>query len=123
MKKIIFISNYHVEGSELEVINQTLLHEIAHAHQFKDGRRNEYGARIKPHGVEFYKSCTHVGALHQRCSENAYSLAQPNSKYNLWCTHCGKTYTMNRYPGRRSCSTCHPGGFNEKYLLDFKKNY
>lgn len=101
-----------------EFIVDTLLHEIAHAIAYEVYK--DYG-----HGVGWKKVCVAIGAKPERCfSFKKDNIIQPNSKYTLLCSHCGKITPVNRRPKyNKSCGTCYPKKYNDDFKMTLTQNY
>lgn len=96
-------------------IQNTILHEIAHAFSY-----HLYGVHGRGHDAKWRSIAQQIGCSGDRCSSG---YEQPESKYTLSCGECGKEYSMHRAPKvERSCGECSPK-FDRKYLLTVTQNY
>ena len=122
-KKRIELSSYLVElnTEKVDVIKDTILHEIAHAIAFSlygyDGGAD--------HGPKWQRIAKSIGCDGKRLHDNAETpLKQPKSKYTLVCTTCDNQIKKHRKPTRRSsCAKCDSSGFNNDYILEIRQNY
>jgi predicted SprT family Zn-dependent metalloprotease len=96
-RKVIEFSLYYIESS-WEEIEDTLLHEVAHA---------LVGPHVN-HGPEWKAMAIRVGARPDRVTETAVSTAKHN--YLLKCSGCGRQWRRHRLQRRHfgaKCGTCH----------------
>ena len=106
--KKITLSRWYVEQNTEELVEDTILHEIAHALDYLDrGYSN--------HDINWKKICIRIGANPKRCSKE---VDKPEGHYKYSVTCCGKTYGKHRMSGFRtySCPKC-------RKPIKFKKNY
>lgn len=97
-------------------IQNTILHEIAHAFSYKLYGRNGAG-----HCKKWRSIAKQIGCSGERCSSG---YEQPDSKYTLICETCGKESPMHRKPKvNRSCGSCSPRVYNEKFIMTLRQNY
>lgn len=112
--KRIGLSKPLTEANEVEQVQDTILHEIAHA----------IAGHAAGHGPEWKRVCVEIGAKPERCytEEDTVIIA---GKYKAVCGGCGKTFTRHkRVPrGRRQACLCqnHVKDWNKKKLLVYKK--
>jgi predicted SprT family Zn-dependent metalloprotease len=99
-------------------INDTMLHEIAHALSYKI-----HGRRGMGHCKRWVHVAKSIGCNGIRC----YDSSQVNNiehKYSLICDTCGGNYPRHRRPRQEySCAKCEPKRFNSKYLLRVVQNF
>ena len=119
-RRVIGLSLPLVEGNldNFTQINDTILHEIAHAISHEIHGRKGMG-----HG-EFWKHVARsIGCNAKRCY-NINSVNTPQYKYTLTCDSCGKVSHARRMGSSQySCGTCSPRKFNEDFILKVVKNY
>lgn len=105
-----------------EKIQDTILHEIAHALvRIRHGRYNEYGRKIKSHGIEWKTMCVEIGADPIRCYTSS-KVKTPTGKYVYECPSCGIKITQHRKTNKKSaCSVCckkyNNNKFSEKFIF------
>jgi len=106
-RKIISISKYLTAiNPEIEVQN-TILHEIAHA------------ITLEGHTKRFYQKCKEIGCPSKRTINVTNSV---EGKYLYECRNCGKIHNFHKRIKRAySCGFCSKT-FNNKYLLILKEN-
>lgn len=110
-KKLIEVSVYTIENSK-ESIEDTILHEMAHA--FAGNRNN--------HNKIWQRWCRLLGANPDRqtngkCSPETFKKIKEVAKYIGTCPVCSITVAKHKIPVREaSCGKCSPI-FNEKYIL------
>ena len=99
-------------------INDTMLHEIAHALSYKI-----HGDRGSGHCKRWVHVAKSIGCNGIRC----YDSSQVNNiehKYSLICDTCGGNYPRHRKPRQEySCAKCEPKRFNSKYLIRVEQNF
>lgn len=94
-KKVIHFSGHYLLKTPVEEIEDTLLHEIAHALCGFDAG----------HGPIWKAKAIEVGARPQRCAdERSISTAKPN--YVIRCENCGWSVERFRMRRRNFGSTC-----------------
>ncbi len=107
--KRIRISRHHIAGSSVDLVVDTILHEIAHAIDFENRGRSG-------HDAEWRRVAVSVGAT-PRATKVAYNIAKPTYKYDILCPECGKLGSRNRKSsGRYYCRKCNS-------QVKFKQNY
>ena len=98
--------------NKLEEVQDTILHEIAHA-------------LVGPnhgHNVVWKEKAYEIGCRPVRCYSNS-NVNTPEAKYEAKCVGCGKTHKKHRKPKRiSSCGKCSGGRFNHEYKLEFYEN-
>jgi predicted SprT family Zn-dependent metalloprotease len=106
--KKISLSRWYVENNEEALVEDTILHEIAHALDYLE-------RGYSSHDKHWKKICVRIGARPERCSKNA-DKPEGHYKYSVVC--CGKTYGKHRKSRGRtySCPQC-------RKRLKFVKNY
>ena len=99
-------------------INDTILHEIAHALSYKI-----HGRRGSGHCKRWVHVAKSIGCNGIRC----YDSTQVNNiehKYTLVCDTCGAENPRHRRPRQDySCSRCEPNKFDDRYLLRVVQNF
>jgi len=99
-------------------INDTILHEIAHALSYKI-----HGRRGMGHCKRWVHVAKSIGCNGIRC----YDSTQVNNiehKYTLVCDTCGGENPRHRRPRQDySCAKCEPKRFDERYLLRVVQNF
>tara|TARA_B100000900_G_scaffold399712_1_gene402559 strand:+ start:236 stop:766 length:531 start_codon:yes stop_codon:yes gene_type:complete len=99
-------------------INDTILHEIAHALSYKI-----HGRRGMGHCKRWVHVAKSIGCNGIRC----YDSTQVNNiehKYTLVCDTCGGENPRHRRPRQDySCAKCEPKKFDERYLLRVVQNF
>jgi predicted SprT family Zn-dependent metalloprotease len=96
--KIIELSCHFVERNTLDLIRDTLLHEIAHA-------------LVGPghgHDAVWKAMCVRVGAKPERLSDEAH---MPQGRWQATCEGCGMRHHKHRRPKRMKgwyCCRCGP---------------
>lgn len=81
--------------NDAPVIEDTILHEIAHALTPGDG-----------HGAAWRAACLRLGAKPERCAADG-EVALPPAPYALVCDRCGARYPrFRRSRGRYACGRC-----------------
>lgn len=96
-----------------EKVENTILHEIAHA----------LVGYIHGHDEVWRQKCLEIGGNGKTCSDDHVRV---QASYKAQCPHCGKEYSKFRQTKiRRACSDCcqkyNFGKFTEKFLLCFEK--
>lgn len=105
-KRHIVLSEYALKISTASV-EDTILHEIAHALEPWDA-----------HGPRWAAQCVRLGAAPTRCKPGLN--APP--KWIATCATCGRVSKKNRLTNRkRSCALCSHGVYNEKYRLTYRQ--
>ena len=111
--KRIGLSQPLTEANEVEQVQDTILHEIAHA----------IAGFAAGHGPEWKKVCVRIGCKPERCysSEDTNVIA---GKYRAVCGGCGKVFNRHkRVPqGRKTACLCqnHIKDWSKKKLLEYK---
>ena len=113
--KVIGLSRKLVLLNDVEKVEDTILHEIAHA----------IAGHKAGHGIEWKNVCVRIGAKPERC----YDTSKTNNvelKYHAKCGACGKEYQKSRLvkkERKRSCY-CQVGkDWNNRVLLEYKARY
>lgn len=121
-RRVVAVSEWHLNESPLDTVMDTLLHEVAHA--CAAVYDNHYG-----HGDPWKRWCRALGAVPSRCGTDQRVKPPPRAPYK-WqavCGRCGKTYKRRRITERlRSGSTCLcvrglSRGARVAFLLDWKR--
>jgi len=115
-KKVLDVSAWLVRKNGFRRIENTILHEIAHAIEY-----NEYGKT--DHGPRWQRIARAIGCDGKRCftSDNT---ELPEPKYYLVCPNCGKKSRRHRKPkASYACGTCCTNGYDEKYKLILQQNH
>ncbi len=108
-QKRITISRHLVEAGDLQVVEQVLLHEIAHA----------LCGQAAGHGKIWRAKATELGYLHQRI--DGTPLAKQVAKYRGVCPG-GHEHYRSRKPARMlSCKLCAPS-FSRRYLITWSES-
>lgn len=108
-QKRITISRHLVEAGDMHVVEQVLLHEIAHA----------LCGQAAGHGKIWKAKATELGYLHQRI--DGTPLAKQVAKYRGVCPG-GHEHFRSRRPIRMlSCKLCAPS-FSRRYLISWVEN-
>jgi predicted SprT family Zn-dependent metalloprotease len=114
-RKLITLSHTLVELNIEAVVEQTILHEVAHA-------------VVGPHhghGPVWRRKAIEIGHTGNRCyGEN---VATPKKlgihPWNLVCDTCGSKYPRLKRTSRTfSCTKCNPRRFDERYILRLERN-
>lgn len=106
----ITLSKHLVLLNDIDVVRNTILHEIAHA--LVDPK---YG-----HNWVWRQKALEIGCDGNRCYSSKKVNGVPKNVVAK-CTYCGYEYKRLRMPSRKkSCGKC-DNVFNEKYLLEFKR--
>ena len=105
------------ENTNFKSIEDTILHEIAHALTYE-----KYGDKASNHGKEWKEIAKSIGCSGDRCY-NLDEIKTPEAKYKYKCPECG--YTYNRYRRIKdnkplSCSDCCDNYNNGKYSEKYK---
>ena len=108
-QKRITISRHLVEAGNMHVVEQVLLHEIAHA----------LAGQAAGHGKTWKAKASELGYLHQRI--DGTPLAKQVAKYKGVCP-VGHEHFRSRQPARLlSCKLCAPS-FSRRYLIIWSEN-
>lgn len=97
-EKRIELSIYFVTNNSLEAVEDTILHEIAHALAGPEAGHGEHWKRV----------CRQIGAIPERCDSTA---RMPKGHWRGVCAKCGLEYTRYRRPLRNrqyACRSCGP---------------
>jgi len=111
--KRIGLSEPLTEANDVAQVQDTILHEIAHA----------IAGFAAGHGPEWKKVCVRIGCKPERCysSEDTTTIA---GKYRAVCGGCGKVFNRHkRVPqGRKTACLCqnHIKDWSKKQLLEYK---
>ena len=107
--KKITLSKWYAELNEEDDVEDTILHEIAHALSFI-----RYGREGKGHGRLWRKVCREIGATPERVHKGILEYPNNHHKYVDKC--CGKTYRRHRMSLSRMyyCPSC-KGSLYTKY--------
>jgi predicted SprT family Zn-dependent metalloprotease len=118
--KTIGLSKYLLPHMSDAMIEDTILHEIAHA---------LVGSR-HGHDRVWQRKAMEIGCNGKRCYNPQKELANyettlaVQSKYTLTCPTCGRKSALHRKPKRdRSCGKCSGGTYNPKHKLILTQNY
>ncbi len=99
-------------------INDTILHEIAHALSYKI-----HGRRGMGHCKRWVHVAKSIGCNGIRCY-NSDEVNKIEHKYTLVCDTCGGENPRHRRPRQDySCAKCEPNKFDERYLLRVVQNF
>jgi len=96
--------------NDIDVIKNTILHEIAHA---------LVGCR-QGHNEIWKRKALEIGCNGNRVCRNGVKV---EGKYVAECDGCGKTYYIHRVKKHHSsCGSCSGGTYNYLFKLNFKLN-
>jgi predicted SprT family Zn-dependent metalloprotease len=102
-----FMSDYDVKD--------TILHEIAHALDWRERGESD-------HGPEWRRWAVKVGANPSRLTKLSKEITA-KSKYTLICPNGHKVPAHRKRKRESSCAKCDPNGFNEKFKFTVKQNW
>jgi len=98
-------------------INDTILHEIAHALSYKIHSSKGLG-----HCKRWVHVAKSIGCNGKRCYDSS-QVNKIESKYSLVCDTCGGNYPRHRKPRTEySCANCSPT-YDKRYLLRVVQNF
>jgi predicted SprT family Zn-dependent metalloprotease len=108
---VIGLSTYLLPSMDLDIVTNTILHEIAHA----------LVGSGHGHGHIWRRKALEIGCDGERCSsleidENSVA------KYVATCPDCGQKYNKHRRPKRLGCCRC-IGGFDSSRALTYVQQY
>lgn len=109
-KRKITLSLHYVDRNTVDLVQDTILHEIAHA----------LAGPGKGHGPEWKRICVRIGAKPQRCYSTSADM--PEGKYKACCGGCQKVFTKHRIRKSLSytyCIKCGPDKGRLNYSLNF----
>ena len=89
MEEKITLSKWYVELNDEKEVEDTILHEIAHALSFL-----KYGKKGTGHGVLWKQMCRKIGAKPNRIHQGI--VEYPNNHYKYSSTCCGRTWGKHR---------------------------
>ncbi len=107
-KKEISISKHLTALNDEDVVQNTLLHEIAHA---LAGHKAGHGAKWKTITIE-------IGGTPERCFSNT-KVKLPNMKFTAKCGTCSKEFQASR-KRKIACKACCQNFNNGKYSAKFE---
>lgn len=108
-KRKITLSKWYVELNDEDDVEDTILHEIAHALCW-----NKYGNRGTGHGVLWKQICRQIGARPERVHKGILEYPNNHYKYVDSCI-CGKTFKRHRKSkGIYRCPKCGQPLYNKK---------
>ena len=109
-KQKITLSKWYVELNEEKDVEDTILHEIAHALSFL-----KYGRKGTGHGIFWKQMCIKIGAKPNRIHQGVIEYPSNHHKYVDDCA-CGITYKRHRISKERHyrCPKCRQPLFNLK---------
>ena len=112
-EKIIYLSQYLVLLNAEKDVEETILHEIAHA-LVGQGQGHNYIWRAKANAI---------GCSSNRCF--SAEIVQPQGKYKAVCNTCGAVSHKHRMPRKKiACIKCckqyNYGRFSDKYLFLYR---
>ena len=110
--KTISLSEHLTKLNDVDQVQDTILHEIAHA----------LAGPNAGHGRKWQQQCEDIGAKPERCYSSA-AVEQPDPNWVGRCPGCG--YTITRYrlhekSRRVACSTCCQRFAGGKYSEDYR---
>jgi predicted SprT family Zn-dependent metalloprotease len=109
--RIITLSRNLVLLNDRKRVTNTILHEIAHALAGPGNGHNWVWRQI----------ALEIGCNGKRCHSKDDTILVERSLIAT-CPECNIKYERFRMPRRiQSCGVCSVGGFNEKYLLEYKR--
>lgn len=88
-KKIIYLAKWYTELNEQSEVQDTILHEIAHALCYE-----KYGSKGIGHGKLWKNICREIGAIPRSCTTSKLNRPKNHYKYSEHC--CGVTYGRHR---------------------------
>jgi predicted SprT family Zn-dependent metalloprotease len=109
-KHKITLSIHYAERNAIDLVKDTILHEIAHA----------LAGPGKGHGWEWKQICIRIGAKPVRCYSSDADM--PEGKWKACCGGCTKLFTKHRQPKRNGwtyCVKCGPDKGKLSYSLNF----
>jgi len=119
--KTIGLSKYLLPHMKDDKVEDTLLHEIAHAlvgpQHGHDRVWQRQALAIGCNGARCYNAESEFNA-------GSAELLAVQSKYTLTCPTCGKKSPLHRKPKRdRSCGSCSNGTYNPQHKMIVTQNY
>lgn len=120
--RTIRLSKPFVEINQREIVENTILHEIAHA----------IGTPEDGHGPNWKRNARRVGAIPVSCvNQTGLEAALPAGKFQATCSTCQEVYNRHRWTknmnGKLACTLCcrkHNGGqYSAKYVLTFVQRW
>ena len=113
--KKITLSKWYAELNEEDDVEDTILHEIAHALSFI-----RYGRKGKGHGTLWKLVCREIGASPERLHKGILEYPDNHYKYIDDCL-CGDTYRRHRISKNRNyrCPKCRQPLFNRKEKIEW----
>lgn len=116
--KKITLSKWYVELNEEHDVEDTILHEIAHALSYI-----RHGQAGIGHGYLWKKICREIGATPERVHKGIVEYPNNHFKYVDTCA-CGITYKRHRLSSRRGycCPKCFQNLFVEKKDIVIYRN-
>lgn len=116
-KQIISLSRPLTILNSEEVVKDIILHEIAHALDYKIHRN-------RGHGRTWKEICMDLGTSYERCFSD--EVITPKPKYITFCRNCNYKSNSERKSTRIACGVCcrkyNNNKFTKEYLLTFKIN-
>lgn len=111
----ISLSRPLTELNDLDEVNRTILHEIAHA----------LAGRGHGHDRVWRQKCRDLGINPERCYSDT-KVTTPQGKYVARCNNCNYEFNAHRKRKRGSaCAACcnkyNNGRFDPQYLLEYKE--
>ena len=106
IKKKITLSVYFVMSNHEDEVNDTILHEIAHA--LVGIKRVPGRCNVVAHGHEWRAMCRQIGANPKRCCDSMVTM--PKGRYVAYCPNCGQEFRKYRLRVKnikmRWCAKC-----------------
>ncbi len=98
--------------NDADVVRDTILHEIAHAH---------VGCQAG-HGPAWVNACLAIGGSARPCKTfGEHGVKPPDTGWVGTCAQCGGVNHIRTLPTRRrSCSKCAPGAFSEAHVITWE---
>ena len=116
-KELISLSRKLTLLNSEEVVKDVILHEVAHALDYR--RNGNIG-----HNKSWKDICVEIGCRPVRCYSE--SVIRPKAKYLKTCPNCGPRGTAQRQSKTIACGACcrkyNNNKFTEEYLLKYELN-
>ena len=114
-KKVISLSRSLVELNSLYDVNDTILHEVAHA----------LAGKQAGHGYAWKDTARSIGCSATR-TYNSKTIKQPAPKWIATCPNCKREYKRMKRMKSLACAQCcnqhNFGKWSEKYVLGWRKH-
>jgi predicted SprT family Zn-dependent metalloprotease len=97
-------------------INNTILHEIAHAIDYEKNGSSEHNDRWR-------QIATSIGCNADMKTSSKTLDQKEVYKYQAKCDKCGQEFfSRNKVTKKRSCNKCSGGGYNKEFKLNYKED-